>query len=134
VDFYPCHNGGIASLLCENGDTECGDTNSPKSLLYVAGWDTGRAWLNDELLHGTTGGFAMQCWRPLAILFLAVATATAIVAPARASGPIPQSPASMALSAEPRAQSQWNTLALQRLMHEWEVRRPHGVRLAGPLW
>ncbi len=122
MEFYPCHNGGIASLLCENGDTECGDANSPKSLLYVAGWDTGRAWLNDELLYGTTGGLAMQCWRPLAILFLAVATATAIVAPARASGPIPQSPASMALSAEPRAQSQWNTLALQRLMHEWEVK------------
>ncbi len=51
VEFSPCHDGGIASFLFEHGDAGCGDANWPKSLLYVAGWGTGRAWLNDELLY-----------------------------------------------------------------------------------
>lgn len=51
VEFSPCHDGGIAAFLFEHGDAGCGDANWPKSLLYVAGWGTGRAWLNDELLY-----------------------------------------------------------------------------------
>jgi len=51
VESSPCHDGGIAAFLFEHGDSGCGDANWPKSLLYVAGWGTGRAWLNDELLY-----------------------------------------------------------------------------------
>jgi len=51
VEFSPCQNGGIAAFLYEHGDSGCGDANWPKSLLYIAGWGTGRAWLDDELLY-----------------------------------------------------------------------------------
>ena len=50
-EFSPCHDGGIAAYLFEHGDAGCGDSNWPKSLLYVAGWGTGNAWLDDELLY-----------------------------------------------------------------------------------
>ena len=50
-EFSPCQDGGIAAYLFEHGDAGCGDSNWPKSLLYVAGWGTGNAWLNDELHH-----------------------------------------------------------------------------------
>lgn len=50
-EFSPCQDGGIAAYLFEHGNAGCGDSNWPKSLLYVAGWGTGNAWLNDELLH-----------------------------------------------------------------------------------
>ena len=51
VEFHPCQDGGIAAFLYEHGDAGCGDMNWPKSLLYVAGWGTGSATLNDELLY-----------------------------------------------------------------------------------
>ena len=51
VEFSPCQDGGIAAFLFEHGDSGCGDANWPKSLLYVAGWGTGRATLDGELLY-----------------------------------------------------------------------------------
>ena len=51
VEFHPCQDGGIAAFIYEHGDAGCGDMNWPKSLLYVAGWGTGSATLNDELLY-----------------------------------------------------------------------------------
>lgn len=42
----PCQDGGVAAFIFEHGDSGCGDTNWPKSLLYVAGWGTGHATLN----------------------------------------------------------------------------------------
>jgi hypothetical protein len=51
VEFSPCQDGGIAAFLYEHGDAGCGDMNWPKSLLYVAGWGTGRATLNGETLY-----------------------------------------------------------------------------------
>lgn len=50
-EFSPCQNGGIAAFLYEHGDSGCGDSNWPKSLLYVAGWGWGNATLNGEPLH-----------------------------------------------------------------------------------
>jgi hypothetical protein len=50
-EFAPCQDGGIAAFLYEHGDSGCGDSNWPKSLLYVAGWGYGRATLNGELLY-----------------------------------------------------------------------------------
>lgn len=64
----------------------------------------------------------MQRRHPLAILFLAFAVVTVAIAPARATGRVPQPAASMALAAGSRAQSPWNTEALRRLMHEWDVK------------
>ncbi len=37
-EFNPCQNGGVAAFLFEHGDSGCGDTNWPKSFLYLAGW------------------------------------------------------------------------------------------------
>lgn len=51
VEFNPCQDGGVASYLYEHGDAGCGDSNWPKSLLYVAGWGLGRATLNGEFLY-----------------------------------------------------------------------------------
>ncbi len=50
-EFSPCQDGGIAAFLFEHGDSGCGDANWPKSLLYVTGWGTGSATLNDEPLY-----------------------------------------------------------------------------------
>lgn len=50
-EFSPCQDGGIAAFLFEHGDSGCGDANWPKSLLYVAGWGTGLAALNDEVIY-----------------------------------------------------------------------------------
>lgn len=50
-EFSPCQNGGIAAWLYEHGDSGCGDSNWPKSLLYVAGWGWGNATLNGEPLR-----------------------------------------------------------------------------------
>ena len=44
-------DGGIAAFIYEHEDAGCGDMNWLKSLLYVAGWRTGSATLNDELLY-----------------------------------------------------------------------------------
>ena len=43
--------GGIAAYLFEHGDSGCGDSNWPKTLLYVAGWGFGHATLNGSALH-----------------------------------------------------------------------------------
>ena len=51
VEFSPCQDGGIAAFIFEHGDSGCGDSNWPKSLLYVAGWGMGHATLNGERLH-----------------------------------------------------------------------------------
>lgn len=50
-EFSPCQDGGIAAWLFEHGDSGCGDSNWPKSILYIAGWGWGRATLNGEPLH-----------------------------------------------------------------------------------
>ena len=50
-EFSPCQDGGIAAWLFEHGDSGCGDSNWPKSVLYVAGWGWGNATLNGEPLH-----------------------------------------------------------------------------------
>lgn len=49
--FSPCQNGGIAAYLYEHGDSGCGDTNWPKSFLYVAGWGYGHATLDGRPLY-----------------------------------------------------------------------------------
>lgn len=50
-EFSPCQDGGIAAYLFEHGNAGCGDSNWPKSLLYVAGWGYGHATLNGETLY-----------------------------------------------------------------------------------
>lgn len=50
-EFSPCQDGGIAAYLFEHGNAGCGDSNWPKSLLYVAGWGYGSATLNGEPLY-----------------------------------------------------------------------------------
>lgn len=49
--FNPCQDGGVAAFIFEHGDSGCGDTNWPKSLLYVAGWGDGHATLNGKPLY-----------------------------------------------------------------------------------
>ena len=50
-EFSACQDGGIAAYLFEHGNSGCGDSNWPKSLLFVAGWGYGHATLNGELLY-----------------------------------------------------------------------------------
>ena len=50
-EFSACQDGGIAAFLYEHGDAGCGDSNWPKSLLYVAGWGYGSATLNGVTLY-----------------------------------------------------------------------------------
>ena len=50
-EFSPCQDGGIAAFLYEHGNAGCGDSNWPKSLLFVAGWGYGTASLNGETLY-----------------------------------------------------------------------------------
>lgn len=50
-EFSRCQDGGIAAYLYEHGNAGCGDSNWPKSLLYVAGWGYGSASLNGETLY-----------------------------------------------------------------------------------
>ena len=50
-EFSPCQDGGIAAYLFEHGNAGCGDSNWPKSLLYVAGWGYGKATLNGNTLY-----------------------------------------------------------------------------------
>ncbi len=50
-EFSPCQDGGIAAYLFEHGNAGCGDANWPKSLLFVAGWGIGNAWLDGEPLY-----------------------------------------------------------------------------------
>jgi len=50
-EFSPCQDGGIAAYIYEHGDSGCGDTNWPKTFIYVAGWGFGDATLNGKLLY-----------------------------------------------------------------------------------
>lgn len=49
--FSPCQNGGVAAYIYEHGDSGCGDSNWPKTFIYVAGWGYGHALLNGEPLY-----------------------------------------------------------------------------------
>ena len=49
--FSPCQDGGVVAFIYEHGDSGCGDTNWPKTLLYVAGWGFGHATLNDVTIY-----------------------------------------------------------------------------------
>ena len=50
-EFSPCQDGGVAAYLYEHGDSGCGDTNWPKTFIYIAGWGYGHATLNSESLY-----------------------------------------------------------------------------------
>jgi hypothetical protein len=51
-EFAPCQNGGIVAVLHEHGsDSGCGDTNWPKTFVYLAGWGYGHATLNGRPLY-----------------------------------------------------------------------------------
>ena len=50
-EFSPCQDGGIVAYIYEHGDSGCGDSNWPKTLLYVAGWGFGHATLNGTTLY-----------------------------------------------------------------------------------
>jgi hypothetical protein len=47
-EFSPCQDGGIAAYLYEHGDSGCGDTNWPKTFIWVAGWGLGKATLDGQ--------------------------------------------------------------------------------------
>jgi hypothetical protein len=49
--FNPCQDGGVAAYIFEHGDSGCGDTNWPKTFIYVAGWGYGHATLNGKPLY-----------------------------------------------------------------------------------
>ena len=51
IESNPCQDGGVAAFIYEHGDAGCGDTNWPKTLIYVAGWGLGSATLNGENLY-----------------------------------------------------------------------------------
>ncbi len=50
-EFNPCQDGGVAAYIYEHGDSGCGDTNWPKTFIYVAGWGHGNATLDGEQLY-----------------------------------------------------------------------------------
>ena len=50
-EFSPCQDGGVAAFIFEHGDAGCGDTNWPKSFLFLAGWGFGHATLDGKLLY-----------------------------------------------------------------------------------
>lgn len=50
-EFSPCQDGGVAAYIYEHGDSGCGDTNWPKTFIYIAGWGYGHATLNGEPLY-----------------------------------------------------------------------------------
>jgi hypothetical protein len=50
-EFSPCQDGGIAAFIYEHGDSGCGDTNWPKSFLFLAGWGYGHMTLNGETVY-----------------------------------------------------------------------------------
>lgn len=50
-EFNPCQNGGVAAYLFEHGDSGCGDTNWPKTFVYIGGWGYGHATLNGQTLY-----------------------------------------------------------------------------------
>ena len=50
-EFNPCQDGGVAAFIFEHGDSGCGDTNWPKTVIYIAGWGFGKATLDGEALY-----------------------------------------------------------------------------------
>ena len=50
-EFNLCQDGGVAAYLYEHGDSGCGDTNWPKTFIWVAGWGFGKATLNGKELY-----------------------------------------------------------------------------------
>lgn len=50
-EFSPCQDGGVAAYIYEHGDSGCGDTNWPKTFIYLAGWGYGSATLDGETLY-----------------------------------------------------------------------------------
>ncbi|HSF14836.1 MAG TPA: hypothetical protein VLK65_04725 [Vicinamibacteria bacterium] len=50
-EFSPCQDGGIAAYLYEHGDSGCGDTNWPKTFIWVAGWGFAKANLDEKPLY-----------------------------------------------------------------------------------
>jgi hypothetical protein len=50
-EFNPCQDGGVATHIYEHGDSGCGDTNWPKTFIYLAGWGYGHATLNGQTLY-----------------------------------------------------------------------------------
>jgi len=50
-EFSPCQDGGIAAYIYEHGDAGCGDTNWPKTFIFLAGWGFGKATLDGETLY-----------------------------------------------------------------------------------
>jgi len=51
-EFSACQDGGIVAYLHEHGtDSGCGDTNWPKTFVFLAGWGFGHATLNGKPLY-----------------------------------------------------------------------------------
>ena len=51
-EFNPCQNGGVVGFLHEHGtDSGCGDSNWPKTFVYLAAWGYGHATLNGKPLY-----------------------------------------------------------------------------------
>ena len=51
-EFSPCQDGGIVAYLHEHGtDSGCGDTNWPKTFVFLAGWGFGHATLDGKPLY-----------------------------------------------------------------------------------
>jgi hypothetical protein len=51
AEGVPCQDGGIASMIYEHGDSGCGNTLWPKTILYIAGWGKGSATLDGKPLY-----------------------------------------------------------------------------------
>ena len=50
-EFSPCQDGGIVAYIYEHGDSGCGDTNWPKTFIYLAGWGFGSATLDGKKIY-----------------------------------------------------------------------------------
>ena len=50
-EFSPCQDGGVAAYLYEHGDSGCGDSNWPKTFIFLAGWGFGQATLAGKPLY-----------------------------------------------------------------------------------
>jgi hypothetical protein len=51
-EFSPCQHGGIVAALHEHGtDSGCGDSNWPKTFVFLAGWGYGHATLDGTPLY-----------------------------------------------------------------------------------
>jgi hypothetical protein len=46
-----CQDGGIASMIYEHGDSGCGNTLWPKTILYIAAWGKANATLDGKPLY-----------------------------------------------------------------------------------